>query len=137
MLKELILIEDGKSYQFSTEKELVEHLLGNNYYNATRQEQVEQMRINGKFNSVNTPIEVVDLQELDEGDINNKFVIYDEKTYILSLLLANRYTLLERKDSNVFTSAMKKDKIEENYIIVNTFAKEILKRYINKIKNQL
>ena len=38
--------------------------------------------------------------------------------------------LLERKDSNIFTKKLNKDKIKDNYIIVNTFAKELLKKYI-------
>ena len=47
MLKELILIENNESCQFSNEKELIEHLLGDNYYNSTEQEKREQMKING------------------------------------------------------------------------------------------
>ena len=53
-------------------------------------------------------------------------------TYILSLLTTNNVILLERIDSNVFTQNLDKSKFNNNYVIVNKFAKELLKKYLSK-----
>lgn len=133
MLKELILIENNESYQFSNEKELIEHLLGNNYYNSTEQEKKEQMKINGILNCANSDMQVIDIEKVKKNELDRekKFIIYNEMTYVLSLLLTNRYTLLERVDTNIYTKGMNKTNIKDNYIIVNTFAQKILSRIIN------
>ena len=60
------------------------------------------------------------------------FIIKDEMTYILSLLMTNNIILLERKDSNIFTKSINKDNLEDNYIVVNAYAKELLSRYIEE-----
>ena len=134
MLKELILIENNESYQFSSEKELIEHLLGNNYYNSTEQEKREQMKINGLLHCANSDIQVIDIEKVKNNklDREKEFIIYNEMTYVLSLLLTNRYTLLERVDANIYTKGMNKTYIKDNYIIVNTFAKKILGRIISE-----
>lgn len=134
MLKELILIENNKSYQFSNEKELIEHLLGNNYYNSTEQEKREQMKINGLLHCANSDIQVIDIEKAKNNklDREKEFIIYNEMTYVLSLLLTNRYTLLERVDANIYTKGMNKTNIKDNYIIVNTFAKKILGQIISE-----
>ena len=66
----------------------------------------------------------------DVNSVDGKFVIYDEVTYILSLLLINNVTLLESTDSNIFTKYLDKSGITDNYIIVNKFAEELLKSYM-------
>lgn len=63
MLKELILIENNESCQFSNEKELIEHLLGDNYYNSTEQEKREQMKINGILNCANSDMQVIEYRK--------------------------------------------------------------------------
>lgn len=134
MLKDLILIEGKKKNEFSYEKELIKHLLGDNYYNSTNYEKKEQIKLNGKLNCVNSGMEVIDLKDTNLENLENKFIIYDETTYLLSLLLTNRATLLEEKEANIFTRNIDKSKINGNYIIVNTFAKELLKNYVQQIK---
>lgn len=135
MLNKLILIENGKSHQFSKEKDLVKYLMGNNYYEQTESERLEQMKLNALAKTLDTNLEILNIEKNDNEDkkidIKNKFVIYDEKTYILSLLLAQRAILLESIDSNIFIEKLDKSKITENYIIVNTFAEELLNDYVN------
>ena len=94
MLKELILIENNESCQFSNEKELIEHLLGDNYYNSTEQEKREQMKINGILNCANSDMQVIDIEKVKKNELDRgkKFIIYNEMTYVLSLLLTNRYS---------------------------------------------
>lgn len=135
MLNKLILIENDKSYQFSNEKSLVEHLMGSNYYNQSENEKLEQMQLNALAKCLGTNLEILKVDKENEKkeriDVKNKFVIYDEKTYILSLLLTQRATLLESTDSNIFTGGLDKTEIQDNYIIVNTFAEKLLDKYIN------
>ena len=63
--------------------------------------------------------------------IEGKFIIKDEITYILSLLTTGNILLLERIDSNIFTKDIDKLNYNDNYIIVNTFANELPKKYCN------
>jgi len=65
-----------------------------------------------------------------EGDLEGKFIIQDEITYIYSLLLLNKVTLLESTKSNYLTGALDKTNISDNYVIVNHFAKELLENYL-------
>lgn len=135
MLKKLIVIENEKKYQFSKETELLQFLLGPNYYMQSKKEQIEQMEINALIKCKGTNLQIMKINEENDKkmiDIKNKFIIYDEKTYIFSLLLTNKIILLESIDSNIFTSQIDKTNIKENYIIVNKFAEELLNKYINK-----
>ena len=83
-------------------------------------------------NSLGRDIQVIDdLNKLNIQRINNTIIIIDEKTYILSLLSTNKIMLLESVNSNVFIKyIINKINFTKNYIIVNNFAKQILKNYI-------
>jgi len=133
MLKKIILIENDKEYQCNTMKEVVEMLIDKNYYNLSKEEQVNKMKMYAIANCLANKMKVVDENDLIDGEnIEGKFIIKDEMTYILSLLTTNNVMLLERIDSNVFTSDLDKSKFDNNYIIVNKFAKELLKSYLRK-----
>lgn len=133
MLKKIILIENNEEYQCDTMKEVVEMLIDKNYYNLSEEEKVNKMKMFAIANCLSNKMEVVEENELKDGfDIEGKFIIKDEMTYILSLLTINNVMLLERIDSDVFTSSLDKSKFDNNYIIVNKFAKEILKNYLSK-----
>lgn len=137
MLKKLLLIEGGKRFQFDEEKELIEYLLGKNYYKLTKKEQMKLMSINAFFKVTGTKMKVDTLskpkEELKNMNFENTFVVYDEKTYILSLLIADRAMLLESTASNIYTDGLDKSEIKENYIIVNKFAQELLIEYIKEL----
>lgn len=70
------------------------------------------------------------VEDADSEDIENKFIIKDEITYVLSLLITNKIILLERIDSNIYTANINKSEMKDNYVIVNKFAKELLKIYL-------
>lgn len=135
MLNKLILIENGKSCQFSGEKDLVEYIFGNGYYKQLENEKLHQMELNALAQCINTNLKIIKITkeeaEIQRIDVKNKFVIFDEKTYILSLLMTERVVLLERINSNIFTKNLDKTGIKDNYIIVNTFAEKLLDKYIN------
>ena len=130
MLKKLIIIENGKEFQFDTLDELVKELIDKNFYNMTQNEKKEKMKMKALANCLNTKMNIVEGITADDS-IDEKFIIKDEITYILSLLRTNNVLLLERKDADIFTKDINKDNFEDNYIIVNTFAKELLDKYMN------
>lgn len=128
MLKKLIIIEDGQEVQCNDLKEVVEILIDENYYNLTEEEKLKQRTMKALANTINNKMEVV--EEITDKDLENKFVVKNEITYILSLLITNNILLLERVDADIFIKSKDKEKIKDNYIIVNKFAKEILKKML-------
>ena len=132
MLEELIIIENGKEKQCKSLEELVKTLISENYYEISKEEQAEKIKMRAIANTLNNRMEIS--EETDENSLENKFIIKDEITYVLSLISTNKIVLLERKDADIFTKNLNKQKIEDNYIIVNKFARDLLKEYVkNKI----
>lgn len=115
MLKNLILIENNEKYQFDTLEELVETIIDKEYYKMSDEQKQEKLELKAFANSFGK-----------EGIINNK----NEITYILSLLVINKFMILENINSNVFTKDIDKSNFGGNYIIVNKFAKELLEKII-------
>ena len=72
---------------------------------------------------------VIDGKEKKDFD-ENAFVLYDEILYILSMLKFNKIILLERTDANIFGRYINKENIKDNYIIINKFANDIMKKYL-------
>ena len=133
MLKKIIIMENGKEIQCNTLEDVVKTLIDENYYNMTPFQKIEKMKMKALSNCINNKKEIV--QEIPvnaEENIQDKFIIQDEITYVLSLLTTNNILLLERIDSNIFTKDLNKENLRDNYIIVNTFAKELLSKYIRK-----
>ena len=131
MLKKLILIEGSEKYQFDTVKELVELIIDKRYYELTEENKKEKLKLKAVANCMFSNLQIVNnLEELD--NIEGKFIIADEITYIYSLLLLNKVTLLESTDANLLATTLNKEEISENYIIVNKFAKELLKKYLDR-----
>lgn len=131
MLKRIIIIENGKELQCDTLEEVVNTLIDENYYNMSQNQKIEKMKMKALANCINSKRDVI--QGLSGDVINNlenKFIINDEITYIYSLLMTNNLLLLEQKDSNIFTENLNKENLKDNYIIVNTFAKELLGKYL-------
>ena len=93
-------------------------------------EKLEKREMKAIANCINNSFEIV--ENVNSKDLENKFVIKDETTYVLSLLIINKIILLERIDSNIYTSSIDKSNMKDNYIIVNKFAKELLKNYLEK-----
>ena len=121
MLKKLIAIENGESYQYDTLEELVKDLIDENFYEMQQNEKVEIMQKKAVANSFNS------FEDKNWGKINK---IEDEMTYILYLLTTNNIVLLEHKDSEIFTKDIDKAELKDNYIIVNSFANELLNKRI-------
>ena len=125
MLKKLIAIEKGESYQYDTLEDLVKDLIDKNFYNMEQNEKVEIMQRKAIANSYSL---------LDDIEKKSKIIdkIEDEWTYILYLLTTNNVVLLEHKESEIFTKDINKKELKDNYIIINSFAEELLNKKIEK-----
>ena len=132
MLKNLIVIEGDQKVQCDDEKELTKILLGKDFFELSETEKKKRVELKAVANSLGRDIEIIDdINKLNIKRINNTIIIIDEKTYILSLLSTNKIMLLESVNSNVFIKyIINKINFTKNYIIVNNFAKQILKNYI-------
>ena len=133
MLKNIIIIENGKEYERNTLEEVVKTLIDENFYKLDEDEKKKVLKMKALANCVGIKKEII--EEL-KGDINSEldsnFIIKDEITYILSLLLLNKVIILENIDANIFTKDLDKGNIQNNYIVVNKFAKELLIKYLEK-----
>ena len=123
MLNKVIIIEDDNKVQCDSVEEVVKTLID-------EKEKLEKREMKAIANCINNSFEIV--ENVNSKDLENKFVIKDETTYVLSLLIINKIILLERIDSNIYTSSIDKSNMKDNYIIVNKFAKELLKNYLEK-----
>lgn len=130
-MKRLILIESGEKYQFNTLEELIECIIDKEYYKMTINERKHKMELKAYANCLNSKVEIVD--EIEPNMLlDGKFVILDEKTYVFSLLILDKIILLENIESNIFTEDLEKSNLSDNYIIVNNFAKDLLRVYLSK-----
>ena len=133
MLKNIILIENENDYQCDSYEDVVKYLIEDTYYQITPQEKKEKIKMRALANCLGNNYEILENASV-ESDITNKIIIDDERSYILSLLTTNKIVLLEKIDSNIFTKSLDKASFEKNYIIVNTFAKELLLKYLSERK---
>ena len=134
MLNNLIAIEKKNDYQCNTINELVKKLIDEKYYELTLEQRKNKMKMLAMANTLNKKMEIVDNCSCD--NINGKFIIKDEFTYILSLLMCGNIVLLEKKESNVFIKYTNVPESKDNYIIVNKFAKDILKSYLKEQRGE-
>ena len=130
MLSKIIIIENDNKVQCDSEEEVIKLLIDKRYYELSEKEKLEKIEMKAIANCINNSFEIV--ENVNSKDLENKFVIKDETTYVLSLLIINKIILLERIDSNIYTSSIDKSNMKDNYIIVNKFAKELLKNYLEK-----
>ena len=136
MLKKIVIIEGDNKIQCDSEEEVVKILIDSNYYNLTEKEKNEKRKIKAMANCMNNKMKIVDQIDINNESVDDKFIIIDEITYILSLLMTNNIILLERVDSNIYTGTIDKSKIKDNYIIVNKFAKELLESYLKRVQRK-
>lgn len=133
MLKKLIIIEGENQLQCDSEQDVIRALISNDYYQLSAKEQYEKMRLMATANLIGkSNVQIVDKENIKEGEsLENKFVLFDEKTYVLSLLIHSNVNILENIDSNVYIGDLDKSKFTKNYVLVNKFAKELLEKYVN------
>ena len=135
MLKRLVILEENEKYQCNTIQDIVKKLIDENYYEFTEKEKKNKIKMLAIANCINNKIEIIEDIEKNlkqDNSIENKFIIKDEITYILSLLIINKIVLLERIDADEFLKGIDKSRFSDNYIIVNKYAKDLMINYLNK-----
>ena len=136
MFKNLIIIEGKKHIELDNKNEVYNYLFGDNYINLSSEEKQDILKRNALIRTHNLDIDVT--KELSCKD----FCIYDEMTYIYSLLSLNYINLLENKYRKAYKevravlglfSKEDLDKIPQN--IINAIEKNIDKNY-NFVMNE-
>ena len=135
-MDKLIAIEKEEKYFFNNFEDLVKKFLCLKYYESSPSEQREKLERKTYMNALVKGCKIIDIRHSKESITNllkeNIFILYDDMTYILSLVKNNSITLLERIDTNIIPVNIDKSKIEENYLIINNFIDDIIKDYLLK-----
>jgi len=134
-MEKLIIIEGKEKYKYDDIENLIQTFVSNNYFNISDEEKNELLEKKAVANTMMDNIKIVKLNKYPDDFKEESFIIYDEISYILSMLKFNKLILLERTDANIFGKYINKEKIEDNYIIINKFADEILKKYLEEEYN--
>ena len=127
-MEPLVVIIQGRQFKLKNLNNLVASIFGENYFDLSQDERLkiryEKSHAISKFHK-NLPI--VHTEKGTYGDdFENAFIIDDDYSYILSLCKINSFMLLEVRNSNIFTGLIDKNKIKDDLVIVNHFAKDIL-----------
>jgi len=131
-MEKLIVIEGMNKYKYDNIENLVQTFINNDYFNMSTEEKNSLLEKKTVANTMMDNIKIVKLNKYPEDFEENSFVLYNEISYILSLLKFNKLILLERTDANIFGKYIDKEWIKDNYIIINKFADQILKKYLEE-----
>lgn len=131
----LIVIEGKEKYKYDNIENLIESFVSKNYFDMPNKEKSNTLEKKAIANTMMDNIKIVKLNKYPDDFEENAFILYNEISYILSMLKFNKLMLLERTDANIFGRYINKETIEDNYIIVNKFANEILKKYLEEEYN--
>ena len=129
-MENLIVIEGKEKYQYKDIKSLIENFISKNYFNMSEEERKNELKKKTIANTMQSNIKIVKLEKEKKDFDENAFVLYDEISYILSMMKFNKIILLERTDANIFGRYINKENIKDNYIIINKFANDIMKKYL-------
>ena len=131
MENKLTIIENGEEYELNSLKELVFTLLGEDFIRLDKKEQIKRMRIKATANCLYNNYDIVENLNISNiDDLDNKFIIKNEVTYILSLLLTTNIVIIEKNDAGIFTKYINKEEIKDDYTIINAYAKELLYKVV-------
>ena len=137
--KNLILIVDDEKYQYDTKEELLQDLLGdkeNNYNDMTEEEKEKRRRLKAFINLKGREKYITNYKQESSKkgmfSTDEKFLIDNDDMYVMSLLKMNEVILLEEKNAKIFSAKIDKTDIEDNYLVLNYYAKEIVNN--NKAK---
>lgn len=131
-MENLIVIEGNEKYKYNDLKSLIETFISKNYFNMSIQEKNIVLEKKAVANTSMDNIKIVKLNKYPEDFEENAFILYNEISYILSMLKFNKLFLLERTEAGIFGKYINKEWVEDNYIIINKFADEILRKYLEE-----
>lgn len=130
-MEKIIYIENETIKKCNSLQELYEFLFGKYYFNLTEKEKfIRRYEIafyKIKFYGLNLDIVHTQMGVLREEykfinkkyDLNNSFVIDNEREFVISLTKIPNIIILENKQGNYLLQEEEKQKYKGNYIIIN------------------
>jgi hypothetical protein len=129
-MENLIVIEGKEKYKYNDIESLIKGFINERYYNMSETEQKNELEKKAIANTIQDNIKIYNMESKAQNYDKEAFIVYDEITYILSMLKFNKIILLEKTNANIFGKYINKENITDNYIIVNKFANEIIQKYL-------
>ena len=129
-MENLIIIEGKEKYKYNDIESLIKGFINERYYNMSETEQKNELEKKAIANTIQDNIKIYNMESKAQNYDKEAFILYDEITYILSMLKFNKIILLEKTNANIFGKYINKENITDNYIIVNKFANEIIQKYL-------
>lgn len=129
-MENLIVIEGKEKYKYNDIESLIKGFINERYYNMSETEQKNELEKKAIANTIQDNIKIYNTESKAQNYDKEAFIVYDEITYILSMLKFNKIILLEKTNANIFGKYINKENITDNYIIVNKFANEIIQKYL-------
>ena len=129
-MENLIVIEGKEKYKYNDIESLIKGFINERYYNMSETEQKNEIEKKAIANTIQDNIKIYNMESKAQNYDKEAFILYDEITYILSMLKFNKIILLEKTNANIFGKYINKENITDNYIIVNKFANEIIQKYL-------
>ena len=129
-MENLIIIEGKEKYKYNDIESLIKGFINERYYNMSETEQKNELEKKAIANTIQDNIKIYNMGSKAQNYDKEAFIVYDEITYILSMLKFNKIILLEKTNANIFGKYINKENITDNYIIVNKFANEIIQKYL-------
>lgn len=129
-MENLIVIEGKEKYKYNDIESLIKGFINERYYNMSETEQKNELEKKAIANTIQDNIKIYNMESKAQNYDKEAFIVYDEITYILSMLKFNKIILLEKTNSNIFGKYINKENITDNYIIINKFANEIIQKYL-------
>ncbi|MBF0926667.1 MAG: hypothetical protein HXK65_01345 [Clostridiales bacterium] len=129
-MENLIVIEGKEKYKYNDIESLIKGFINERYYNMSETEQKNELEKKAIANTIQDNIKIYNMESKAQNYDKEAFIVYDEITYILSMLKFNKIILLEKTNANIFGKCINKENITDNYIIVNKFANEIIQKYL-------
>lgn len=129
-MENLIVIEGKEKYKYNDIESLIKGFINERYYNMSETEQKNELEKKAIANTIQDNIKIYNMGSKAQNYDKEAFILYDEITYILSMLKFNKIILLEKTNANIFGKYINKENITDNYIIVNKFANEIIQKYL-------
>lgn len=134
-MKDLILIADGRYFEFDNVEELKECMVP--HYQELSKEEITNYLYEKSFGfSMINNLQIVETSkgtfggnyeiEKETFELDNAIIIDSIDTYILSLCKYNAFTLLEEYNHRNYTKDLQVDIGKDNYIVVNSYANEVL-----------
>lgn len=120
-----IIIEGKNDYKCNRIEDVVRKLVDQNYYELSEIEKKEAIKRKATANILGKNL-------YSKENYLSDFILDNEITYILSLLKMEIIYLLEHRDKRELTLGIDLPNDSKNYVIVNSYAQELLKNIKNK-----